>query len=161
MTKILVCVAWPYANGRVHLGHIAGAYLPPDIFARYHRLKGSEVLQVTGSDTHGTPITIRAEEEGVLPGEIVERYHTDQVEAFRKLGISFDLYTHTDTENHWVVTTDMFLTLLDHEYIYRDIQRGLYCCPTGTWRASAPTATPTARAATSAIPVAGPSKLSN
>ena len=131
--KILVCVAWPYANGRVHLGHIAGAYLPPDIFARYHRLLGNDVLHVTGSDTHGTPITIRAREEGISPAQVVERYHTDQVEAFRRLGISFDLYTHTDTENHWAVTTDMFLTLLDHEYIYRDTQRGLYCPQDDMW----------------------------
>ena len=131
--KILVCVAWPYANGRVHLGHIAGAYLPPDIFARYHRLRGNDVLQVTGSDTHGTPITLRAQEEGISPAEVVERYHTDQVEAFRQLGISFDLYTHTDTENHWTVTTDMFLALLDHGYIYRDTQRGLYCPQDDMW----------------------------
>ncbi|MBN1641661.1 MAG: methionine--tRNA ligase [Anaerolineae bacterium] len=131
--KILVCVAWPYANGRVHLGHIAGAYLPPDIFSRYHRLAGNEVLHVTGSDTHGTPITIRAEEEGITPAEVVERYHADQVEAFQKLGITFDLYTHTDTENHWAVTTDMFLTLLDHGYVYRDTQRGLYCAQCDKW----------------------------
>jgi len=131
--KILVAVAWPYANGRVHLGHIAGAYLPPDIFARYHRLRGNDVLHVTGSDTHGTPITIRAEEEGITPAQVVERYHTDQLEAFRRLGISFDLYTHTDTENHWAVTTDMFTTLLDHGYIYRDTQRGLYCAQCARW----------------------------
>jgi len=131
--KILVCVAWPYANGRVHLGHVAGAYLPPDVFARYHRLKGNDVLHVTGSDTHGTPITIRAEEEGITPGEVVDRYHTDQVEAFQKLGITFDLYTHTDTENHWAVTTDMFVTLLENGYIYRDTQRGLYCADCDKW----------------------------
>jgi len=131
--KILVCVAWPYANGRVHLGHIAGAYLPPDILARYHRLIGNDVLHVTGSDTHGTPITIRAQEEGISPAEVVERYHTDQVEAFQRLGISFDLYTHTDTENHWAVTIDMFLTLLEHGYIYRDTQRGLYCPQDEMW----------------------------
>ena len=109
--KILVAVAWPYANVALHLGHVAGAYLPPDIFARYHRLRGNDVLHVTGSDTHGTPITIRAEEEGITPEEVIERYHADQVEAFQKLGISFDLFTHTDTENHWAVTTDMFTTL--------------------------------------------------
>lgn len=131
--KILVAVAWPYANGRVHLGHIAGAYLPPDIFARYHRLKGNDVLHVTGSDTHGTPITIRADEEGISPADVVDRYHTDQVEAFRQLGISFDLYTHTDTENHWAVTIDMFTTLLEHGYIYRDTQRGLYCPHCQMW----------------------------
>ena len=131
--KILVCVAWPYASGDRHLGHVAGAYLPPDIFARYHRLKGDDVLHVTGSDTHGTPITIRAEEEGITPAEVVHRYHADQVEAFQKLGITFDLYTHTDTENHWAVTTDMFHTLLEHGYIYRDTQQGLYCVQCAKW----------------------------
>ena len=72
---ILIGVAWPYANGYQHLGHLAGAYLPPDIFARYHRLVGNDVLVVSGSDTHGTPITVRANEEGVSPREIFERYH--------------------------------------------------------------------------------------
>ncbi|MFZ1238064.1 MAG: class I tRNA ligase family protein, partial [Anaerolineae bacterium] len=69
--NILVCVAWPYVNGLQHIGHIAGAYLPPDIFARYHRLRGNNVLMVSGSDTHGTPITVRADQEKVTPAEIV------------------------------------------------------------------------------------------
>ncbi len=72
---IFIGVAWPYANGSLHLGHIAGAYLPADIFARYHRLKGNEVLMVSGSDQHGTPITIRAEQEGSTPQQIVDFYH--------------------------------------------------------------------------------------
>lgn len=93
--KILVCVAWPYVNGLQHIGHIAGAYLPPDIFARYHRLEGHEVLMVSGSDTHGTPITVRADEEGVTPLDIVERYHPLIIEAYLKLGLNFDLFTHT------------------------------------------------------------------
>ena len=73
--RIFIGVAWPYANGPLHLGHIAGAYLPPDIFARYHRTKGNEVLMVSGSDQHGTPITITAEREGKKPAEIANRYH--------------------------------------------------------------------------------------
>ena len=73
--KLLVCVAWPYANSPLHLGHLAGNLLPPDIYARYQRLQGKDVLMVSGSDTHGTPITVRAEEEGVTPLEIMERYH--------------------------------------------------------------------------------------
>jgi len=125
--KILVCVAWPYANGRVHIGHLAGAYLPPDIFARYQRLRGRDVLMVSGSDTHGTPITVRAEEEGITPRQVVDRYHADQVEAFQKLGLAFDLFTETDTENHERVTHDMFLTLLDKGYIYRDTMQALHC----------------------------------
>ena len=80
--KILVFTAWPYCNGDLHIGHIAGAYLPPDIFARYHRLRGNDVLMVSGSDTHGTPITVRAEEEGITPREIVDRYHPRIVAMF-------------------------------------------------------------------------------
>ncbi|MFT4837827.1 MAG: methionyl-tRNA synthetase, partial [Nonlabens sp.] len=71
---ILVAVAWPYANGLSHLGHIAGAYLPPDIFARYHRMAGNKVLMVSGTDAHGTPIMVQAEAEGISPRELVERY---------------------------------------------------------------------------------------
>src|SRR3990172_8673213 len=98
--RIFIGVAWPYANGSLHLGHIAGAYLAPDIFARYHRLKGHEVLMVSGSDMHGTPITIRAEQEGKTPVEVATFYHNEFKECWKKLGISFDLYTSTETENH-------------------------------------------------------------
>ncbi len=125
--RIHVCVAWPYVNGDLHLGHLAGAYVPCDIFARYQRLRGREVLMVSGSDTHGTPITVRAEEEGITPREVVDRYHPRDIEAYLKLGVSFDLYTETDTENHWAVTQDVFLTLLRNGYIYRDVMDALYC----------------------------------
>ncbi len=125
--KILVGVAWPYANSHLHLGQFAGAYLPPDIFARYHRLHGNDVLMVSGSDTHGTPITITAEQEGVTPEEIIERYHRSFLDSFVRLGISFDLFTHTNTENHWTVTTDMFTRLLDKGYVYTESMRALYC----------------------------------
>ena len=118
--RILVAVAWPYANGSLHLGQIAGAYLPPDIFARYHRTKGNEVLMVSGSDEHGTPITIKAEQEGKPPSEIATKYHHEFLEAWQRLGISFDLFTHTDTANHAEVSQDIFLTLLDKGYIYKD-----------------------------------------
>jgi methionyl-tRNA synthetase len=125
--KIAVFVAWPYVSGSCHLGHIAGAYLPPDIFARYHRLKGSEVLMVSGSDTHGTPITVRAEQEGVLPKQIVERYHNELISCFAQLGLSFDLFTYTDTENHYRVAQDMFLKLLSQGYIYKKEMETFYC----------------------------------
>ena len=131
--KILVCVAWPYVNGLQHIGHIAGAYLPPDIFARYHRLEGHEVLMVSGSDTHGTPITVRADEEGVTPLDIVERYHPLIIEAYLKLGLNFDLFTHTDTANHWAVTQEMFLRHLETGNIYRDVQRQLYSLDDRRW----------------------------
>jgi len=125
--KILVAVAWPYANGSLHLGQIAGAYLPADIFARYHRLKGNEVLMVSGSDQHGTPITIKAEQEGKTPGEIAARYHREFLESWRRLGISFDLFTTTGTENHAQVTRDVFLKLQEGGYIYRGTVSQPYC----------------------------------
>jgi len=125
--RILVAVAWPYANGSLHLGQIAGAYLPADIFARYHRIKGNEVLMVSGSDQHGTPITIRAEQEGKKPGEIAARYHREFLESWRRLGISFDLFTTTGTENHAKVTQDIFLRLLEKGFIYKSIVSQPYC----------------------------------
>jgi methionyl-tRNA synthetase len=125
--KILVAVAWPYANGSLHLGQIAGAYLPADIFARYHRLAGNEVLMVSGSDQHGTPITIKAEQEGKKPAEIAARYHREFLESWQKLGISFDLFTTTGTGNHAEVTQDIFLTLLKKGYIYKDKVSQPYC----------------------------------
>ncbi len=125
--KILVAVAWPYANGSLHLGQIAGAYLPADIFARYHRLKGNDVLMVSGSDQHGTPITIKAEQEGKKPADIAGRYHREFLESWQKLGISFDLFTTTGTANHAEVTQDMFLTLLEKGYIYKARVSQPYC----------------------------------
>jgi methionyl-tRNA synthetase len=124
--KILVGVAWPYANGYQHLGHLAGAYLPPDIFARYHRLVGNDVLMVSGSDAHGTPITVRADAEGVPPQEIFERYHQTFLETYQQIGLTFDLFTHTDTENHHRVGQDIFLKILENGYLYREVQRQLY-----------------------------------
>ncbi len=117
--KILVAVAWPYASGSRHLGHLAGAYLPPDIFARYHRAVGDDVLMVSGSDVHGTPITVRADEEGVPPSEIVARYHGEILDNWESLGISFDLYTTTGTGNHRRVAQEFFLRLLENGYLYR------------------------------------------
>lgn len=123
---ILVGVAWPYANGEQHIGHIAGAYLPPDIFARFQRMCGHRVLMVSGSDAHGTPITVRAEDEGVDPAEIVDRFHATFIRSYLALGLTFDLFTHTDTDNHWQVTQDMFRAHLEGAYIYRDRQQQLF-----------------------------------
>ena len=125
--RILIAVAWPYANGPLHLGHVAGAYLPADIFARYHRIKGNEVLMVSGSDQHGTPITLRAEEEGKAPGEIAAKYHRQFLESWQRLGISFDLFTSTGTANHAQVARDIFLNLLDKGYIYKSTVSQPYC----------------------------------
>ena len=125
--RIFIGVAWPYANGPLHLGHITGAYLPADIFARYHRLKGNDVLMVSGSDQHGTPVTIRAEQECVTPQEVAAKYHKQFVDCWQRLGISFDLFTSTDTANHTQVAQDMFLTLLHNGYIYKDTVLQAYC----------------------------------
>ena len=125
--KIFIGVAWPYANGTLHLGHIAGAYLPADIFARFHRMKGNEVLMVSGSDQHGTPITIRAEQEHTTPADVVARYHQEFLDSWRKMGISFDLFTRTGTANHAETVHDVFLNLLKKGYIYKDTMSQPYC----------------------------------
>ena len=118
-TPVLVAVAWPYASGSRHLGHLAGAYLPSDIFARQQRIIGNEVLMVSGSDVHGTPITVRADAEGVTPQDIVDRYHSEFLQQWDQLGISWDLYTTTGTSNHSEVTQQMFLSQLDKGHIDR------------------------------------------
>lgn len=125
--RILVAVAWPYANGSIHLGQAAGAYLPADIFARYHRLKGNDVLMVSGSDSHGTPLTLEAEKRGISPEDLFNRYHTEFQDNWQRLGISFDLFTSTHTENHSQVSQDMFLKLRDAGYIYTDVMHQPYC----------------------------------
>jgi methionyl-tRNA synthetase len=125
--RIFIGVAWPYANGPLHLGHIAGAYLPADIFARYHRLKGNEVLMVSGSDQHGAPITIRAEQESTTPQNIADKYHQQFIDCWKKLGISFDLFTTTGTPNHTQVTHNIFLTLLNNGHIYKEKTLQAYC----------------------------------
>ncbi|MDX9953178.1 MAG: methionine--tRNA ligase [Anaerolineae bacterium] len=121
--KILVAVAWPYANGDLHVGHLAGAYLPADIFARYHRLVGNEVLMVSGTDSHGTPITVKADKEGVSPREIFERYHNRFLETQKIIGISYDLFTNTDTPNHYRVSQDLFLRLLEQDCLHIERQQ--------------------------------------
>ena len=124
---ILVCVAWPYAKSSTHVGQIVGAYLPADTFARYHRLAGNKVLMVSGSDEHGTPILVDAEREGITPREFVARYHQQICEIWDRLGISWDLYTETGTENHYRITQDFFLTLYDKGYIFKDTMLSPYC----------------------------------
>jgi len=125
--RIFIGVAWPYANGHLHLGHIAGCYLAADIFARYHRAKGNRVLMVSGSDQHGTPITLKAEQEGRTPQEVVAEFHRSFLESWQALGISWDLYTSTGTPNHARVAQDFFLNLYHKGYIYQDTMRLAYC----------------------------------
>src|SRR5215470_4310934 len=125
-TPIHVSVAWPYANGDLHVGHLAGALLPADIFARYHRLKGNRVLMVSGSDSHGTPISVEADKRGVSARSIFEHYHERFLQTQQKIGISYDLFTHTDTENHYKIAQDIFLLLLERGHLYKEKQQLLY-----------------------------------
>jgi methionyl-tRNA synthetase len=127
MTKYIhVSVAWPYANGDLHVGHLAGTYLPADIFARYHRLKGNHVLMVSGSDSHGTPIMVEASKQGIPAKDLFEKYHERFVQVQQKIGISYNLFTHTDTENHHKIAQDFFTTLLERGYLRIEPQTLLY-----------------------------------
>ncbi|MFO7446200.1 MAG: class I tRNA ligase family protein, partial [Ignavibacteriaceae bacterium] len=107
--KVLVTSALPYANGPIHLGHLSGAYLPADIYVRYKRLNGDDILYVCGSDEHGVPITISADKEGVKPKEIIDRYHTINKNAFEQFGMSFDIYSRTSLPCHHETAQDFFL----------------------------------------------------
>lgn len=127
MSKLIhVSVGWPYSNGDLHVGHLAGAYLPADIFARYHRLRGNRVLMVSGSDSHGTPISIEADKRGISPREVFEHYHERFLKTQQQLGISYDLFTHTDTENHHALAQRIFSVLLEKGYLYAEAQQLLY-----------------------------------
>ena len=111
--RTLITSALPYANGPVHIGHLAGVYVPSDIYARYLRLKGEEVLFIGGSDEHGIPITIKARKEGVTPQDIVDRYHELIKKSFSEFGITFDIYSRTTSETHMKTASDFFRTLYD------------------------------------------------
>jgi methionyl-tRNA synthetase len=128
---ILVAVAWPYANGPRHIGHVAGFGVPSDIFARYHRLKGNHVLMVSGTDEHGTPVTLAADKEGVSPREIADRYNKVIGDDLQHLGLSYDLFTRTTTRNHYEVTQDLFKTLYDKGYLIKRTTLGAFSASTG------------------------------
>jgi methionyl-tRNA synthetase len=124
--NILVAVAWPYANSQIHVGNITGSYLPADIFARYHRLVGNKVIMVSGSDAHGTPVTVRADAEGTTPLQVYQQFHLGFLELFQKLGLAYDLFTSTHTENHFKVSQDIFLALEKNGFLYTERQRQWY-----------------------------------
>ncbi len=111
--RTLVTTALPYANGPVHIGHLAGVYVPADIYTRYLRLKGEDVIMIGGSDEHGVPITLKAKSEGVTPQDIVDRYHTIIKDSFEEFGISFDIYSRTSSEIHAKTASDFFRKLYD------------------------------------------------
>ena len=119
---VLVAVAWPYANAEIHVGNLTGSYLPADIFARYNRLRGRQVLMVSGSDAHGTPIMVRADAEHTSTLEVYQRYHATFLELFQQLGLTYDLFTSTHTSNHFDVSQKIFLALKQNGYLYPDRQ---------------------------------------
>jgi len=125
--KYLVTSALPYANGPLHLGHIAGAYLPADIFVRYCRMKKRDVIYICGTDEHGVPITITADKEGVTPFEVATRYHKIIYDDFIKLGMSFDNFSRTSLPIHHELSQKFFLRLLENGYIKKATMQQLYC----------------------------------
>jgi methionyl-tRNA synthetase len=114
---ILTAVAWPYANGPRHIGHVAGFGVPSDVFSRYQRMVGNRVLMVSGTDEHGTPILVQADKEGVTARELADRYNRVIAEDLRDLGLAYDLFTRTTTRNHYRVTQDLFLQLFHNGYV--------------------------------------------
>jgi len=124
--NILIAIAWPYANAEIHVGNITGSHLPGDIVARYHRLKGNNVLMVSGTDSHGTPVTLAADKEGKPVEEVYKRYHNGFIELFQGYGISYDLFTSTHTENHFKVSQSMFLALKQNGYLFRQFSKQWY-----------------------------------
>lgn len=124
--RILVTSALPYANGPIHLGHLAGAYLPADLFTRFHRLMGNDIVHICGSDEHGVPITIAAEKEGVSPQEIVDRFHLANKAAFEKFGIAFDYYGRTSSQMHKATSQEIFLKLYNQGVFTKKVQQQLY-----------------------------------
>ena len=127
MSKICINIAWPYANGPIHLGHVAGSLLPPDIFGRYNRLKGNDVLVVGGSDQHGTPITVTAEKEGSTPAAVADRYHRINKKAIEDMDIQYSLFSKTHGDNHIEVVHQVFTDLLNKGYLYEKETNQYYC----------------------------------
>jgi methionyl-tRNA synthetase len=129
--KILVAVAWPYASGPRHIGHVAGFGVPSDTFARYHRLRGNDVLMVSGTDEHGTPVMVAADAAGESPRETAERFNRLIRDDLRDLGLTYDLFTRTTTLNHHRVTQDLFRTLHEKGYIFEQETLGAFSASTG------------------------------
>jgi len=125
--KIIVTSALPYANGPIHLGHLAGAYLPADIYVRYKRLRGADIIYICGSDEHGVPITIEAERKGVSPKDIVDKYYNIHKTSFDKFGIKFDNFSRTTRKIHYETSRDFFLNLYKKGYLKKKIISQLYC----------------------------------
>lgn len=123
---ILVAAAWPYANSHIHVGNLTGSYLPADIFARYQRLAGNQVIMVSGSDAHGTPVSVRADAEQTTPETVYKKFHQGFIELFQKLGLTYDLFTSTHTQNHFKVSQAIFLALKENRFLYSERQLQWY-----------------------------------
>ncbi|GAA0258263.1 methionine--tRNA ligase [Cryptosporangium japonicum] len=132
MTRhILTAVAWPYANGPRHIGHVSGFGVPSDVFSRYQRMAGNKVLMVSGTDEHGTPILVQAEQEGVTARELADRYNRVIVDDLQGLGLSYDLFTRTTTRNHYAVAQELFKTLHRNGYMIEKTTKGAISPSTG------------------------------
>jgi len=124
--NILIAVAWPYASAKIHVGNITGSYLPADISARYHRLRGRNVLMVSGSDSHGTPIMVKADADKTSPIKVYQQYHGEFIGLFQKLGLTYDIFTSTHTANHFDIAQKVFQTLKTNGYLYPASEKQWY-----------------------------------
>ena len=124
--NILIAIAWPYANAEIHVGNLTGSHLPGDIVARYHRLKGNNVLVVSGTDSHGTPVVIAADKEGRPVEEVYKRYHDSFIDVFKGYGITYDMFTTTHSENHFKVSQAMFLALQKNGFLFKEFSKQWY-----------------------------------
>jgi methionyl-tRNA synthetase len=124
--NILIAIAWPYSNAEIHVGNLTGSHLPGDIVARYHRLKGNNVLMVSGTDSHGTPVALAADREGRPVEEVYEKYHLGFLDLFRSCGITYDLFTTTHTQNHFKVSQSIFLALQQNGFLFKKFSRQWY-----------------------------------
>src|ERR1700734_2953709 len=129
--NILAAVAWPYANGPRHIGHVAGFGVPSDIFSRYQRMAGNKVLMVSGTDEHGTPIQVQADREGVSARQLADRHRPGIGRDLQKLGLSYDLFTRTTTKNHYAITQEIFKGLQENGYVFPKVQLGAISPSTG------------------------------
>ncbi|HWB38018.1 MAG TPA: methionine--tRNA ligase, partial [Rugosimonospora sp.] len=131
MSHVLAAVAWPYANGPRHIGHVSGFGVPSDVFSRYMRMAGHDVLMISGTDEHGTPILVQAEKEGVTARELADRYNRVIVEDLHALGLSYDLFTRTTTRNHYAVAQELFRQCYENGYMVKQVTRGAISPSTG------------------------------
>jgi len=124
--NILIAIAWPYSNAEIHVGNLTGSHLPGDIVARYHRLRGNSVLMVSGTDSHGTPVALVADRQGLPVEQVYKSYHDGFLDLFIKAGITYDLFTSTHTQNHFKVSQSIFLALQKNDHLFRQTSRQWY-----------------------------------